>query len=129
MSKQEIERVEKPWGHELIWAHTAHYLGKILHIRPGGQLSLQYHQEKVETILLYSGRMRLILEDEHGELQELTLGAGDACHIPSGRKHRMIGLEDCEVFEVSTPQREDVVRVEDAYGRAGGSPTDDVAHR
>jgi mannose-6-phosphate isomerase len=119
MSKQPVERVDKPWGYELIWAQTGEYLGKILHINRGGQLSLQYHRRKVETFLLYSGRMLLVLEDEAGTLQEFSLSAGDAYHIPSGRKHRMIGLDDCEVFEVSTAYRDDVVRVEDAYGRAG----------
>jgi mannose-6-phosphate isomerase len=126
ISKQHVERVEKPWGYELIWAQTGEYLGKILHINPGGQLSLQYHREKVETFLLYSGRMLLLLEDEMGVLQELSLSAGDAYHIPSGRKHRMVGLDDCEVFEVSTPHRDDVVRLEDAYGRAAPGDRDDL---
>jgi mannose-6-phosphate isomerase len=121
MSKQRVERVQKPWGYELIWAQTGEYLGKVLHINRGGQLSLQYHRKKDETFLLYSGQMVLVLEDEYGVLRELPLAAGDAYHIARGRRHRMIALEDCEVFEVSTPFREDVVRVEDAYGRAGSS--------
>jgi mannose-6-phosphate isomerase len=117
--KQDVERVEKPWGYELIWAETGQYMGKILHINWGGRLSLQYHRQKDETFLLYSGRMVLVLEDASGRLQELSVAAGDAYRISAGRKHRMVALEDCEVFEVSTPLREDVVRLEDAYGRAG----------
>lgn len=117
MSKQPIQKVEKPWGHELIWAKTGDYVGKILHIKKGHKLSLQYHREKEETILLYSGKMLFVFENEKGELQEIPLAAGEAHHIPTGKKHRMIAVEDCEVFEVSTPQLDDVVRLEDGYGR------------
>src|SRR3954462_1737661 len=121
MAKQEIKKVEKPWGHELIWAKTGDYVGKILHIKKGQKLSLQYHREKEETILLYSGKMNFVFEDEAGRLQEIPLAAGEAHHIPVGRRHRMIAVEDCEVFEVSTPQLDDVVRIEDGYGRTGTS--------
>jgi mannose-6-phosphate isomerase len=121
MSKQAIQRVEKPWGYELIWAKTADYVGKILHINKGHRLSLQYHRQKEETILVHSGRMLLVFEDEKGELQEIPLSAGEAHHIPIGRKHRMIAVEDCDVFEVSTPQLDDVVRLEDGYGRVAGA--------
>jgi len=117
MAKKNIERVEKPWGHELIWAKTPDYVGKILHINKGHRLSLQYHQEKEETILLYSGKMGFVFENEKGELEEILLLAGEAHHVPPGKKHRMIAIEDCEVFEVSTPQLNDVVRLEDGYGR------------
>jgi mannose-6-phosphate isomerase len=117
---QTLKKIEKPWGHELLWAHTADYAGKILHIRKGQQLSLQYHQRKEETLVLYSGRMLLILQDDTGVLREHHVSAGEACHIPVGRKHRMVALDqDCEVFEVSTNHLDDVVRVEDSYGRAG----------
>jgi quercetin dioxygenase-like cupin family protein len=121
MAKKEIQRVEKPWGYELIWAKTDQYVGKILHIRKGHKLSLQYHREKEETILLYSGKMNLIFEDDHGQLQDIPLTAGEAHHIPPGKKHRMIAVEDCDVFEVSTTQLDDVVRLEDGYGRVGTS--------
>ena len=117
MSKQTIQKVEKPWGHELIWAKTKDYVGKILHIKKGHRLSLQYHREKEETILLYSGTMNFVFENEKGVVEEILLNAGEAHHIPTGRKHRMIAVEDCEVFEVSTPQLNDVVRLEDGYGR------------
>src|SRR6266540_3367967 len=109
MAKQVVHRVDKPWGYELIWAKTGDYVGKILHINRGHKLSLQYHNVKEETMLLYSGRMILVFENEHGELEEIVLAAGDTHHIPVGRKHRMIAVEDCEVFEVSTPQLDDVV--------------------
>jgi mannose-6-phosphate isomerase-like protein (cupin superfamily) len=116
---QPLKKIEKPWGYELLWARTADYAGKILHIRKGHKLSLQYHRRKEETILLRSGRMLLVLEDDNGILREIEVAAGDAYHIPVARKHRMIALdEDCEVFEVSTSELEDVVRIEDSYGRA-----------
>ncbi len=114
-----VRRVDKPWGYELIWAVTDRYVGKILHIERGHELSLQYHRRKVETFLLHAGAMRLLFEDDEGALRERVLHPGEAHHVPAGRKHRMIALEDCEVFEVSTPELDDVVRVEDHYGRAG----------
>jgi len=119
MSKKEIQRVEKPWGYELIWAKTGDYVGKILHINQGHKLSLQYHQEKEETIFVQSGKMNFVFENETGVLEEILLLPGEAHHIPPGKKHRMIAIEDCDVFEVSTPQLNDVVRLEDGYGRAG----------
>jgi mannose-6-phosphate isomerase-like protein (cupin superfamily) len=115
---QTIRKTDKPWGHELLWARGDGYAAKILHINTGHRLSLQYHERKTETMLLYSGRMLLVLEDEHGMLQEIVVRAGEAHHIPAGRRHRMAALEDCEVFEVSTDDLDDVVRLEDAYGRA-----------
>jgi mannose-6-phosphate isomerase-like protein (cupin superfamily) len=116
-SLQSIVRIEKPWGYELIWAHTERYVGKILHINQGHQLSLQYHQIKEETIFLQSGKMKFLIENAHGVMNEVVLHPGEAHHIPVGRKHRMIALEDCDVFEVSTPQLQDIVRLEDGYGR------------
>src|SRR5689334_25396992 len=98
MAKQPIQRVEKPWGYELIWAKTKDYVGKILHINKGHKLSLQYHRQKEETILVQSGRMTFVFEDEAGKLQEIDLRAGEAHHVPVGRKHRMIAVEDCDVF-------------------------------
>jgi mannose-6-phosphate isomerase len=119
----EAKRVEKPWGHELWWARTDRYVGKILHVRKGESLSLQYHRVKDETILVQLGR--LLLETRaagaEGELQRLELGPGDSFHIAPGTLHRMTGIEDCDVLEVSTPELDDVVRLEDRYGRAGTS--------
>ncbi|HUF92255.1 MAG TPA: cupin [Candidatus Limnocylindria bacterium] len=113
-----VVRTPKPWGYEDLWAITRRYAGKVLHVTRGHQLSLQYHERKEETILLYAGRLILLLEDEAGTLCEHWLEPGEARHIPAGRLHRMIAVEDCDVLEVSTPELDDVVRVDDAYGRA-----------
>ncbi|MBI5543179.1 MAG: cupin domain-containing protein [Deltaproteobacteria bacterium] len=112
--------VEKPWGHEVIWAHTERYVGKVLHIRAGHKLSLQFHRVKDETIHLWSGRLLLVIE-EGGALVEREMKPGDSCHIVPGTRHRMIALADCDVLEASTPELDDVVRIEDSYGRQGTS--------
>ncbi|MBI3555512.1 MAG: cupin domain-containing protein [Deltaproteobacteria bacterium] len=117
--KQEVARVEKPWGHELIWAKTKDYVGKVLHVKKGHQLSLQYHREKEETIMLAKGRMKFMFEETPGKLVEIDMREGDVHHIPPNHQHRMIAVEDCDIFEVSTPQLNDVVRIEDSYGRKG----------
>ncbi len=117
MSKQEIQKVDKPWGYELIWAKTDQYVGKILHINQGHKLSLQYHEIKEETIFIAKGKMTLVFENEKGELENILMLEGEAHHIPTGKKHRMIAEEDCDVFEVSTPHLDDVIRLEDGYGR------------
>jgi mannose-6-phosphate isomerase-like protein (cupin superfamily) len=117
-----MQRIEKPWGHELIWARTERYVGKILHVRKGEQLSLQYHRRKEETIFLAAGRMTLVHFLREGDPPSHTeMRGGEAFHIPPGMRHRMIALEDCDIFEVSTPDLDDVVRLQDAYGRAGTS--------
>jgi quercetin dioxygenase-like cupin family protein len=112
------ERVEKPWGHELIWARTGRYVGKILHIRAGQALSLQYHRAKDETIYLLSGRMLFQSGAEGEELADRLLEPGDSVHITPLLRHRMIAHVDCDVLEASTPELDDVVRLEDRYGRA-----------
>ena len=125
---QMSRKIDKPWGHELLWAHAADYAAKILHIKRGEKLSLQYHERKEETMFLYSGRMLLILEDDGGILREIYVQAGEAYHIRAGRRHRMIALdEDCEVFEVSTNDLDDVIRIEDSYGRASTSSIEGVS--
>ena len=109
-------RVDKPWGYELVWARTERYVGKILHIEPGQILSLQYHNKKDETIFLWSGRM--LFEIEQGEqLVKREMEPGEAVHITPPTVHRMTAIEDCDIFEVSTPELDDVVRLEDRYGR------------
>ncbi len=114
-----MRRVEKPWGHEEIWAETERYVGKILHVRGGHRLSLQHHVVKDETIRVLSGCMVLELDDEAGRLGSRILGPGDVARIRPGRRHRFAALEDTEVLEVSTPELDDVVRHEDDYGRRG----------
>jgi len=112
-------RVDKPWGHELIWAQTDRYVGKILVIEAGKRLSLQRHEVKDETILVRSGRLRLSLEDDDGVVREHDLGPGEHRRIATGRVHRFQALEPCELVEVSTPELDDVVRLQDDYGREG----------
>jgi mannose-6-phosphate isomerase len=112
-------RVDKPWGHELIWTLTDKYCGKILVIETGKRLSLQRHVMKDESILVMSGRLRLFLEDEGGVVRESELGPGDHRRVPTGRIHRYESIERCEIVEVSTPELDDVVRLEDDYGREG----------
>lgn len=111
------EWVEKPWGGETIWARGPGYVGKVLHVRSGESLSLQYHREKDETIRVLVGRLALEYGWQDDELERTELGPGEAWHIPPGLRHRMTALEDTEVLEVSTPQLDDVVRLEDRYGR------------
>jgi len=112
-------RVEKPWGHELIWAHTEHYVGKILVIETGRRLSLQRHEIKDETILVMSGRLRLFLEDDDGVVRASELGPGEFRRVKTGRIHRYEAIERCELVEVSTPELDDVIRLEDDFGREG----------
>ena len=112
-------RVEKPWGHELIWAHTDRYVGKVLVIETGRRLSLQRHDVKDETILVRSGRLQLSLEGEDGIIRDEELGPGDHRHVATGRIHRYAAIERCELIEVSTPELDDVVRLEDDFGREG----------
>ncbi len=114
--------VEKPWGHELIWALTDKYCGKLLFVRAGHSLSLQFHREKDESWLIQSGRVKLELGDAgEGVLVHEVVGPGTAFHYTPGTVHRVTALEDTTILEVSTPQLDDVVRLEDMYGRAGTS--------
>ena len=113
-----MTRVEKPWGYELIWAKTARYVGKVIHVRAGHALSLQYHNRKEETLLLWSGRLKFELREED-RLRRWEMTPGDRVHVKPGAVHRMTAIEDSDVFEVSTPELDDVVRIEDRYGREG----------
>jgi mannose-6-phosphate isomerase-like protein (cupin superfamily) len=112
--------IEKPWGHELIWAKTSRYVGKILHVRAGEALSLQYHRVKDETIMVLAGRMRFEFFTDGEEPSFRELGPGEPFHIAPELRHRMIAIEDTDVLEVSTPELDDVVRLADRYGRAPG---------
>ena len=109
--------VDKPWGYEVIWAHTERYVGKILHVNKGESLSYQYHVVKDETIRLLTGALEMDVEHD-GVVQKLRLAPGECLHIVPGMKHRMIAVQDCDILEVSTPELDDVIRLEDRYGRA-----------
>jgi mannose-6-phosphate isomerase-like protein (cupin superfamily) len=113
-----VTRIDKPWGYELHWAVTDRYVGKVLHVKAGHALSLQYHNRKDETIHLYSGRL-LFEIDRDGELIGWEMRPGESVHVPPKTIHRMTALEDCDVLEASTPELDDVVRLEDRYGRKG----------
>jgi mannose-6-phosphate isomerase len=114
-------RVPKPWGEELIWALTDRYCGKIITIETGRRLSLQYHERKDEAIYILAGRLRLILEDDDGTLATRALGRGEEAHIAVGRRHRYEAIDRVELVEVSTPELDDVIRIEDDFGREGTS--------
>jgi mannose-6-phosphate isomerase-like protein (cupin superfamily) len=121
MGLQQARRVDKPWGHEEIFAETERYVGKILWVRGGEALSLQYHERKEETLRVLAGRLELSIGPDPGRLESLTLEAGAVFHIAPGTLHRMVALSDCSLLEVSTPELDDVVRLEDRYGRQGTS--------
>src|SRR5262249_25450277 len=106
-----------PWGHELIWARTGRYVGKILHVRAGESLSLQYHRVKDETLRVLSGLLSLEVGEAGTEPEIVRLGPGDGWHLAPGTRHGMTAIEDTDVLEVSTPELDDVVRLEDRYGR------------
>jgi mannose-6-phosphate isomerase-like protein (cupin superfamily) len=113
-----VRRVPKPWGYELIFAKTERYVGKILHVNRGESLSLQYHEIKEETLFVVAGELKLTIEVD-GDRRELPLRAGEAFHIAPRMIHRMEAIEDTDIAEVSTPELDDVVRLEDRYGRTG----------
>ena len=110
-------RVDKPWGYELIWAENGRYAGKILHIERDQQLSYQYHRQKDETIYVLSGVLDLDVATPDGDRQTVRLTPGLSFRIPPLLRHRMTAVETCDVLEVSTPELDDVVRLEDRYGR------------
>ena len=110
-------RVEKPWGHELIWAEADGYVGKILQINAGEALSLQYHKVKEETLYLLSGEMKFYAGPLDGDLVEIELVQGDNFHVVPHTVHRMVATTDVTMLEASTPHLDDVVRLEDRYGR------------
>ena len=117
--RAETTRVEKPWGHELLWGVTDRYAGKVLHIKQGEALSLQYHERKDEFLYVVKGALEIELGGPDGALTKHRMQVGDTLHITPGLRHRMTAVEDTDIFEVSTPELDDVVRLEDRYGRAG----------
>jgi quercetin dioxygenase-like cupin family protein len=116
----DVRFVQKPWGHETIWAHTEHYVGKVLHIKAGHALSVQYHNQKDETIHLLRGEM-IYRVKQGDQLQDITLKAGESYRNTPGTVHQMEAVTDCDVLEASTPHLDDVVRLSDRYGREGTS--------
>ncbi|MGH7460417.1 MAG: cupin [Longimicrobiales bacterium] len=110
--------VSKPWGHEVIWAHTDRYVGKILHVKAGHALSLQYHQRKDETIHLLRGVMRFWAGPAPDALLEIPLREGESFRVTVGTVHRMEAVTDIDILEASTPDLDDVVRLDDRYGRS-----------
>ena len=121
MPQAPTRRVEKPWGHELIWAHTERYVGKILHIKAGHALSLQYHRVKDETVHVLAGQMKFVHGDSEQAMTETLMNPGDSFRVTTGLRHRMVAVTDVDVLEASTPELDDVVRLEDRYGRSGTS--------
>lgn len=118
----EVRHVPKPWGHETIWAHTDRYVGKILHIKAGQALSVQYHERKDETVYLLNGEMKYWVQLPGDDtLRDQALSTGQSFRITPGTIHYMEAVTDCDVLEASTPELDDVVRIKDRYGREGTS--------
>jgi len=115
-----IKTVPKPWGHETIWAHTDAYVGKILHIKANQALSVQYHNVKDETVYLLSGQLIYRIW-ENDQPKDVDLKIGEAFRITPGTVHQIEAVTDCDILEVSTPHLDDVVRLQDRYGREGTS--------
>ncbi|MGH7663371.1 MAG: cupin domain-containing protein [Gemmatimonadaceae bacterium] len=111
--------VPKPWGHEIIWASTGRYVGKILHISAGHSLSVQYHERKEETLYLLSGKLIFRAGARNSDLADVNLAEGDAFSVTPGTVHQLEAVTDCDVLEASTPDLDDVVRLSDRYGREG----------
>jgi mannose-6-phosphate isomerase len=114
----DVKRIDKPWGYELLYATTELYCGKVIFIRSGEQLSLQFHKKKDETIFVQFGRMELEIGEPGKPVDTEVVGPGRAFRLRPGTVHRMRALEDTTILEVSTPELDDVVRLEDRYGRA-----------
>lgn len=112
-------KTEKPWGYELLFALSPHYAGKVLFVKKGNRLSLQYHEVKDESLYIQNGKALLEIEDKNGVMAEREALPGTCFRLPPNTKHRFTALEDTTFLEVSTPELDDVVRVEDDYGRTG----------
>jgi mannose-6-phosphate isomerase-like protein (cupin superfamily) len=112
-----LEKIDKPWGYELLWAKTDQYVAKLLFVKAGESLSLQYHRIKEETMFMESGNCLLETGPDENHLRSLKFITGERFHIPPGTLHRLTAQTDCRIFEVSTPHLADVVRLKDKYGR------------
>ncbi len=120
VSGSQPRRVEKPWGYELIWAETERYVGKVLHINAGEALSYQYHEVKEETIYVLAGTLVLHVAEDDGPRRTIELEQGECFHIKPGLRHRFEARINVDLLEASTPELDDVVRLDDRYGRTGG---------
>ena len=116
-----VVKVPKPWGHETIWAQSDRYVGKILHINAGQELSVQFHKKKDETVHLLSGEIVYRVQNGSDVLEDVELKVGESFRITPGTVHQMVAVTDCDVLEVSTPELDDIVRLSDKYGREGTS--------
>lgn len=112
-----MEFINKPWGHEIVWASTDLYLGKILHINAGHMISLHHHDQKDETLYVYKGKVDVLIEDNDGNMRSHIYNESSTIHIPVGIKHRIIAVTDAELLEVAAPFPNDLTRFEDHYGR------------
>ena len=111
-------KIKKPWGYELIFAHTPKYAGKLMFVRKGHRLSLQYHSKKDESMYVHEGKLLIELEGADGQMVQSEVSSGSCFRVPPLTKHRMKALEDTTFFEVSTPELDDIERLADDYGRA-----------
>ncbi|MFC1615598.1 cupin [Patescibacteria group bacterium] len=119
----------KPWGKEIWFAHTNKYAGKILEVKKGHRYSLQYHESKQETQYLYKGKVKFTYGTDKDNLKEIILEPGDKIDVHPGTIHRLEALEDSQIFEVSTPELHDVVKIHDDYGRSGSGNDEDQDHK
>jgi len=118
MTEEKLPRkTEKPWGYEFLFAHTSKYAGKLIFVKKGHRLSLQYHSKKDEAMLIYQGKALMEIEEPDGRRYSLTLEPGQSIHLVPFTKHRLQAVEDTTLFEVSTPELDDVTRLADDYGR------------
>ena len=120
MNERLPKKTEKPWGYELLFALTSNYAGKVIFVKKGHRLSLQYHEKKDETMYVYQGKLLLEIE-QNGKMSKSEVTSGNSIRVPVMTKHRIKAVEDTYVFEVSTPELEDVVRLSDDYGRASNT--------
>ena len=112
------QKTEKPWGFELLFAYTPKYAGKVIFVKKGHRLSLQYHEKKDESLYIYEGKALMQTEGSNGHMVSTIVQPGFCVRIPPLTKHRLEAIEDTTFLEVSTPELEDVARLEDDYGRA-----------
>ncbi|MCB9823111.1 cupin [Candidatus Nomurabacteria bacterium] len=125
-----VRKIEKPWGYELHWVpEDAPYMGKLIHINAGAKLSLQIHDEKQESWLLVSGEAKVIWEDANGEITETILKKDVGYSTQIGQKHRLAGITDCDIVEVSTPEKGTTWRLEDDYSRPDETPEQRIVER